>query len=191
MSSVNCRSVESFQFFHSVKTGVHKFSKLYEPLQNYRHKIGYIKFHTQDPKRLGAIIQNLIARATRRPGFVHLWVKSANLYCGGCEFVSLVEITERKKEFVCYFVHIVQLLYFFWFIVPGLISSVTQNGNQGMHCLHRSVYCLSGTAVIGDFSFLRPEQFFLRYVGIIKVDVDVSVSLTVAVVTQQKVKIRA
>jgi len=64
---------------------------------------------------------------------------------------------------------------FFSFIVPGLIPAVTQNGNQEMHCLHRSIYCLNGTAVIGDFSFLRPEQFFLRYVGIIKVDVDVSV----------------
>jgi len=67
--------------------------------------------------------------------------------------------------------------------VPGLISAVTQNGNQEMHYLHRSMYCLCGTAVIGDFSFLRPEQFFLRYVGIIKVDVVVSVYLSVTVIT--------
>jgi hypothetical protein len=63
--------------------------------------------------------------------------------------------------------------------MPGLISAVTQNGNQEMHCLQRIIYCLSGRAVIGDFSLLWSEQFFLRYVSIIKVNVGVYVCLSV------------
>ena len=30
--------------------------------------------HTEDPKVLGATLQNLLARATWRPGFVRLWI---------------------------------------------------------------------------------------------------------------------
>ena len=59
--------------------------------------------------------------------------------------------------------------------MPGLISAVTRNGNEEMHCLQRSIYCVSDTAVIGDSSLLWHEQYFLRYISIIKVDVDVSV----------------
>jgi len=63
--------------------------------------------------------------------------------------------------------------------MPGLISAVTRNGNEEMHCLQRSIYCVSDTAVIGDSSLLWHEQYFLRYISIIKVDVDVSVCLSV------------
>jgi hypothetical protein len=46
--------------------------EILEPSQDFRGQKGYwSKFHTQDPKILRATVQNLVARATSRPGFVH------------------------------------------------------------------------------------------------------------------------
>jgi hypothetical protein len=61
------------------------------------------------------------------------------------------------------------------FIVPALRSAVTEDGKQEAQGLQRSVCSANGTAVIGDFSVLRPNQFFLRYICITKVGVGVCV----------------
>ena len=52
--------------------GISFFSKKYERLQNYRCQEGDRgKFHTKYRQILGAVVQNLVGRATWRPGFVH------------------------------------------------------------------------------------------------------------------------
>ena len=106
MSCVNCFSTESIQYFHSVKTGVYKFSKIQEPVQNYRHKIGYIKqvpylgsknirCHHTKFNRPGDLAPGLCAPLgkERKKGFLRglvrvdpdfNWLALTNVFCFSC-----------------------------------------------------------------------------------------------------------
>jgi hypothetical protein len=64
MFRVNCFSIASFQYFQSIKTGMHRFKKkMYEPLQNSSRLNGHInQFPYRGLKILGATIPNLVGR---------------------------------------------------------------------------------------------------------------------------------
>jgi hypothetical protein len=55
----------------SSKPKVHRFSKMSEPSRSSKRQNCDIKFHTEDPKILGATLRNLVPTATWHTGFVH------------------------------------------------------------------------------------------------------------------------
>ena len=55
----------------SSKPKMHRFSKMSEPPRISKRQNGDIKFHTEDPKILGATERNLVHTATLHTGFVH------------------------------------------------------------------------------------------------------------------------
>jgi hypothetical protein len=57
------------------KSGCINYLKIWKPSRNFGLQKGDMKLHTEVPKILGETVQNLVATATRRPGFVHPWCK--------------------------------------------------------------------------------------------------------------------
>ena len=61
------------------------------------------KFHAEDPQALGAVVQNLVARANWCPGFVHRWLHTlSSSSLDGCEWLASISdrVNPTKPPFM-------------------------------------------------------------------------------------------
>jgi hypothetical protein len=78
---------------------VHKFAKnsRYHLKTEGTRRAPLNKFHTEDPQILLATVQNLVATATWRPGFVHSWITPKCLPETKFESVALYELESNMN----------------------------------------------------------------------------------------------